>query len=725
MRDGVTIGLIADPSELPFMPMPTVANSRFGVAVRNAEGRAQSTLFAPILGGLGSQMKAGQAFTFKLRLVVRPEPLLCAHEALARGLYQFRDFRRNDGLGSLNRTLERAIDYALSKWARFNGDLRGCTYETDVPGAVKNVSALHPLSLAVVTDDEAIFERQARPIMESLMSREKFLFVTDPSIKGQGASARLEGPCAPVSELTALYAFSGGRSRVFLRSAEALFGKTRTLNLDAAVRGDIWQNALALCRATGERAWLEKAQAGADAYLRDRVDTPQADFKDPASRGMFFWTSYAPNWIELYELYAQTGERRYLEASRAGARRFCQFIWLCPTVPEGDVLVNEGGLAPFYRKGARFPPFKIPEERVPAWRVSEIGLTPESSGTCKGHRAVLLATHAPWLLRLAQQTGDTFLHDIARSAIIGRYTSFPGYHMNTARTTVYEKPDFAERPTEELNTTTSLHYNHIWPHIALLLDYLVADAAYRSKGAIEFPGQYAEGYAYLQNRVYGDRPGVFYGDKDVWLWMPKGLVTFDSPEINYVAARSGNTLYLALMNQSPEKVTTTVRLDAARVKTETGKPLAVRLWRENEEVGSEGIEPSRLAVEIAPQGITALAIKGLAFAPAFQTRMDGASPAWKKDSATLELGGTHALVLNFGPGLKSAYVYLQADGTQFKRATLYYRSGGGAWRQAEDARFPFEFTVPLGQGDTRFEFRIEGEMAAGKIVKSEAAVLEE
>ncbi len=42
-------------------------------------------------------------------------------------------------------------------------------------------------------------------------------------------------------------------------------------------------------------------------------------------------------------------------------------------------------------------------------------------------------------------------------------------------------------------------------------------------------------------------------------------------------------------------------------------------------------------------------------------RMAGASPAWKQDSAQLELGCTHAMLLNFGPGLKSAYVYLQAQ----------------------------------------------------------------
>lgn len=721
-QGGVVCGLVADPGELPFMPMPTVANSRFGVAVRNAAGRAQSALFAPILGGVGSKRAPGQPLTFALRLVVRRGRITDAYEALARGLYGFRDRRRNNGLGSLNRTLERTIEYAMSEWARFNGDLRGCAYDTDVPGAVKNVSALHPLGVALVTDDESLWTRRARPILEYLLSRERFLFTVNPEVKGQGASAKLNGPGATVSELAALYAMSGRRSPCLLRHAEALYGQTRTLNLDASVRGDIWQNALALYRATGEGGWLDKAVAGADAYLRERLATPQRDFKDPASRGMFFWTSYAPNWMELCELFEVTGARRFLEAAREGARRFAQFVWMCPVVPEGDVLVNEGGCAPLYRKGEKFPPIRLPEERVPAWRVSEIGLTPESSGTCKGHRGVLLATHGPWLLRLAQWTGDQFLHDIGRSAIVGRYAGFPGYHMNTARATVYEKPDFAQRPTAQLNSTTSLHYNHIWPHVAMLLDYLVADAEYRSRGAIAFPSHFAEGYAYLQQRVYGDRPGAFYGDRDVWLWMPKGLLMCDSDEVNYLAARSGDTLYLALLNQSAEAVSATCRLDPSLAPSAADGPCETRAWQENQLVKTVRLHPSEFPVDIAPGGITALAIQGVALAPKFQTHREGPSEPWRTDSVQLGFGGAHAMILNFGPGLLSAYVYLQADGAQFRQVTLRY-STGGEWREMTDAAFPFEFTVPLAASDREFRFSLTGVRPDGRTVTSDSAVL--
>ena len=101
-------------------------------------------LFAPLLGGAGSQMKAGEAREFVMRLVVAKASLSATYETIARTLYGFTDARHN-ALGSLNATFERMLDFGLSEYAKFNPDLRGFAYDTDVPGAVKNVSALHPL----------------------------------------------------------------------------------------------------------------------------------------------------------------------------------------------------------------------------------------------------------------------------------------------------------------------------------------------------------------------------------------------------------------------------------------------------------------------------------------------------------------------------------------------------------------------------------------------------
>lgn len=720
-RRGVTTGVVADAREYPFQPLPNFLNSRFGVAVRNQRGFAQPMLFAPMLGGAGSKMKAGETREFVMRLFVAKAGLSVTFEQIARSLYNFSDVRHN-ALGSLNATFENMLDFGLTEYAKFNADLRGFAYDTDVPGAVKNVSALHPFGVALVTDNQEIFTRLARPLMEYFVSRERFLFTTDPKTKGQSASARLGGFGAPLTEYATLYALSGGRTPFFRTTAESLFGKNRVLNLEGEIRGDNWSNALALYRATGERRWLEHAVRDADAYLKTRVARRQADYSDPDSRGLFFWPAFVPQWIELFELYEETKESRFLEAAHAGARGYAQFVWLAPRIPDGEITVNEGGLAAAYRTGPRFPRINLPEETVPAWRTSEIGLTSESAPTSKGARGIFLACYAPWMLRISALTGDRFLHDIARSAIIGRYTSFPGYHLNTTRNTAYEKLDFARRGKDELNSATSIHYNHIWPHIALILDYLVTDAFAKTKGNVDFPGRYAEGYGYLQQKIYGDRPGRVYDTAGLSLWMPRGVVTVSHPELNYLVARGDDTLAIVLTNQSKQPVRATVQLDRALAGLDAGAKPTVALWRENVAAGRGALTADGAGeVEVAAEGVTALVIRGVKPQAGFQREILAKGPALPAASvAELGFRGARAVAMRFGAGdLTSAYVYLPDFEREITRCTVSYRQGVGEFRTLTDTAYPYDFTLPT-EGAADLEWAMEIQLADGRTEKSPA-----
>jgi len=716
-KNGVTVAVVADPAELPFQPLPTVANSTFGVALRNEQGQAQPMIFAPILGGVGSEMAEGSDFSFSTRLFVAKASPTEAYAQIARGLYQFGDYRSNDEIGPLNRTFERMTQFAMGPYAKFNDDLRGAAYDTDVPGSVKNVSSLHPLGVALVTDSPEIFQTRARPMVEYGISRERFLFTTDPTVQGQGAKANLEGPGIPLSELTAIDEISGGRNEVLVEMAKALLPLTRSLNLDAFQREDTWPNWLALYRATGDEAWLTKAREGADQYIADRIERRPTDFTDPDARDIFFWTGYAPRWVELLELYDATGEQRYLDAAQEGARRFAQYVYLCPVIPEGSVTVNEGGLAPAYRRGEKFTTIEIPEETVPAWRVSEIGLTPESSGTSKGHRGILPNSFAAPMLRLAALAEDEFLHAIARSAIIGRYRSFPGYHMNVARTTVYEKEDFAERPKDELNSVTSIHYNHIWPHVALVLDYLVADAEARSGGAIKFPGKYAEGYAYFQGRVFDVEPGKFFG-REAILWMPPGLLEYSDPEINYLSAREGNTtLLLALSNQSKEGRRVKLAVDEKLAGFTPGQTVEATIWDGKGQPSTRSLDPSGFEIELGPDGFVALALPGANISTRLQETFGQGAAPWQKASAEIKTGRAQATVLNFGDGYESVYVFLR-ERENIAKAKLGYSIDGGAWEEVSDGSFPYEFSVPLPSGVAKVALRITTESPDGKVVES-------
>jgi len=717
-KGDVTLGVVVDAGEFPFSPLPLFENSRFGVALRNPAGEAQPMVFAPMLGGTESKRTRGQPFTFKLRLFAGTGDTTQAFEDVARRLYGFRDYRRN-AISSLNETLDNMIDYGMSHYSWFIDELKGCSYSTDVPGAVKNVSSLNPLNLALIADDEEIFNKRAYPIMEYMLSREKFLFSLDPKQKGQSPSRLLLGPSAPVSELATLYGITHGASPVLGHLAKQMLGRDRILNLDDVTEGGSWQNQLSVALVTGDASLLAAARRGADAYLAQRVDQPPTGFDDG---GMLFLIGFAPKWIDLFRLYEATGESRYLAAARQGARQYTQYTWMAPRIPDEEVTVNPGGQAPVYWYLKRFPPMRAPEERVPAWRVSEMGLTPESSGTMSGHRAIFMANYAPWMLRIAALTGDQMLHDVARSAIVGRYRNFPGYHMNTARTTIYERADYPLRDHKELSVN-SFHYNHIWPHMSILVDFLVTDAFARSGGKIDFPAHFIEGYAYLQSKFYGDRPGKFYDRDDAVLWLPRRLIQSGSVEINTLVARGRSGLYLAFTNQSPQPVTTEITLSAKVLPQLSARTYRTRVLAGGADASE--LRDGRLTVTVPPMGLTAIEVEGLTVTPKFQDRLVGAraTDAWRRDYLELPFGGTRAMILNFGPAATTAYVYLQADESKFKAVTLNYTLAGRRV-SLTDATFPFEFTVPVPAGADTFEFEVGGVTPSGDKQASGPAVLQ-
>jgi hypothetical protein len=721
---GNCVALVADPRELPFEPLPVMENSRFGVALRNAQGWAQPMIFAPVLGGCGSQMEAEKPFTFRMRLVVSEGTCSDAYEQIARDIYGFSDYRHN-AIASLNETINNLLNYGMSEYSQFIEELKGCSYSTDVPGAVKNVSSLSPLQMALVTDNQDIYQHRAYPLIEYMLSREEFLFSLDPKQKIQSPSRNLHGPCAPMSELTSLYRVFQKSNPVFLNLAERMYGTDRASTLDNVEEALSWRNALDLFRATGEKSYLDQALVGANAYVNRRIDHFQTDFNDPDADGLFFWTGYAPRWIDLLELYEQSGEVRYLDAAQKGARLFAMYVYLCPAIPDQDILVNKGGKAPmyWYLKGKGHEQMYCPEEEVPAWRLSEMGLTSESSGTCYGHRAFFMATYAPWMLRLGYYANDAFLSDIARSAVVGRYRNFPGYHINTARTTIYEKADYPLREHRDLSVN-SFHYNHIWPMMSMLFDYLVSDVFVRSKGQIHFPGEFIEGYAYLQNKFYGHEAGEWYGAKEVHLWMPQGVLACDNIELNFLTARGDGKFFVVFTNQSREAVMATVCLNKALIGNLTGKTKRARVRLQDNAQESFPVEDGSFKVTVKAQGITSVEIDDVEIDPAFQQRILSRASAtfWAPDYLEVPFGEARAMIL---PGVENdnAYIYLRSDDAEFRAVTLHYQQGG-AWMTVQDVAFPYEFTVPLDGEAREFRFYCEGASVDGKVMRSEVAVLQ-
>jgi len=713
---GSTVGVLADPRQFPY-EMPNALKRRFGVTVRNAQGLVQPLLFAPYPGAKDSKLAAGDTYTFTLDLVVHPAPLSQTFEYIARNVCGFRD-RRENTLVSLNETLDNIIDFTLSPAGHFVPENRSFHYP-DAKGTVKNVSALHPLALGFVHDSEPLFRTQGIPILEYVMSRKKLLFaVNDEGLKSnQISSQTMDGPCVSISELAALQGLSGGATPIFQAKARQLQGVDRKLNMDWITKGDAWQTDLWLYRATGEQQYLASARQKADAYIAERIEKQPADFSEAGS-GTFF-DYMVPWWKDLYELYLDTKDPKYLEAAHKGARRYAQLIWFYPVVPDGNITVNRDGFAP--RRNSEKPgTIPVKEETVPAWRVSEQGLLCEGNGTV-AHLNILLATHAPYFLRIARETNDPFLRDIGRSAVLGRYASFPGYHTNTKYSTAQEKADFPYHAHDDLRITTSFHYNHTLPMANMVLDYLMSEAYDRSDGKIDFPSDYAEGYAYMGSQVYG-HPGTFYDAKAVTPWMPKGLIKADNLQVNYVAGREGSAVYLALFNASAqplEKVNITFNpenfVDGAR------GAFPARLWQDNV-LQKDGpvVKDGKVQVSLSPKGIVALEVKGLQPKVAFQNQVQPrpADPqAITFQRLKAPFGEVEAMVFSFGPELTWLYAYVTGENDKVESATLTVQQGGET-KTCQDDSFPFEFTMPLTGDAPEIELFVEAKTKSGDMAKS-------
>src|SRR5690606_35190566 len=142
------------------------------------------------------------------------------------------------------------------------------------------------------------------------------------------------------------------------------------------------------------------------------------------------------------------------------------------------------------------------------------------------------------------------LRDVARNAVVGRFTNYPGYYVRQ-HTVHHMKPDF---PFTGPFDNTTIYYHHAPAQLGLVIDYLLAEHETRSGGRIAFPAAFEENFVWFRFRVYGHRPGRFYGDEDVWPWMPSGLVILDTHLVDWLAGRAGagDRFYLSLANSSAE-----------------------------------------------------------------------------------------------------------------------------------------------------------------------------
>lgn len=724
---GVTEGLAV--TEIPYR-FATLANSAFGLMLRSEEGRARPALLAPLPGGEGSKREAGEMLAFKAVYLLHGGGWEAGIRFLLRDVLGYRNERENATV-SLNQTLENMLAYGmddtLSGWV---ADKRGFDYRFDVPGTVKVVSSLHALGMALLTGDSEIYRRRAAPLIEYVMSREKYLWSEDEKITAQSPSHFLRGPCVETGEIASLHEMLGRNCPVFLEEGKRVYGRPRKLNLNTET-GATWQDALAMYRLTEGTGYLERARFGADRMLRDELESPPRDFETtPALRDKqaAFYTDYGPRWFDLIELYETTKDKKYLDAAAAAARQMLLWLRSNPMAPSGLITVNKGGRVPGvfdWRRTTASERVQIdsrmeaPEQRIPAWRTSLVGLPPEQGYTYAVGGPIMLTHHAAWLLRLARLANEPLFADAAYNAVLGRYANFPGYYFTSLETDVYQRPDYPLRSYEDFKYN-ALFYNHIWPHIALVADFLVSDAWYRSGGEVDFPSAYAPGYAYLTSKVYGHRPGRVFGHEGISPWLPRAGVRLSSTKVNWLLGVGRDDLWVILMNTSREPLTVRAELDAGVVAWNADGRYPLRSYPGALNAGV--LREGAFTVSLKPRGLTAVRISGLRVNPGFQRRLALAKPVqkgyWRSETGKRELGTVTAMLLQAVPEYADFYIYSSATEKDAARMRLNYVVEGRS-RQVEDHAYPFEFSVRLSSGQKSIRFWIEAVTLEGVAVRSE------
>mgnify|MGYP001145111459 CR=1 FL=1 len=742
----LTQGLHVHPEEVPFR-YALLDDSRFGIALRTQNGMAKPMIFAPILGGTESKMQVGDGYQFSVQYFMQEGNWERGADYLYNEVIEYKRERQNATV-SLNNTLQNMVDFAMddeySGWVK---EWKGSDYLQDVPGTVKNVSALHPLSVSLTMGSQEIYRKRALPMMEYMMSRQKYLFGVDTTIKYQSPSMYLKGPNAEIGELSGLYQMTNFQNDAFLAEIERLFGKPRMLNLTTQTKSDSWQDYLARYKISRNDSLLTKAKQLADEYIENYVlDYPEDFTSSPGlqDRKAYFVTDFGIRWFDLVELYEATQDRKYLNAAEMGAMEMLLWTRSLPFAhPDSIHTFNKGGKVEMLsaknhieKSGLESPQeidnFKsatlLSEQKVPAWRASFVGLLPESSYTYF-LGSIMLTHHAPWMLRLAQLTDNHLLAEAAYNAVLGRYANYPGYYFNSYETNIYQLPDYPMKRFKDVRYN-NIFYNHLWPHIALLQDFLVSDAYYRSGGEVDFPSVYAPGYAFLTSKVYGHDAGRVYDNHNVKLWLPDDALFTSEITLNHLWGYDENNTYLVLMNTSGEAVNTDLFLNPDVIAWNSGITYEVQYYQQNGDKSTGTLSNGKLIAQVPANGIQTIKLVDLKSMVPFQIndKEIASSPSSDNCSYFREEHEAKALGTLTGMRLKlsdfdNVYVYTDATPVEAQKVRLEYQVEGYDWESAEDTIYPYEFSIPIYAKEAKVKVKWKAENKQGEVNESKVFTL--
>jgi hypothetical protein len=727
------LGVSGSPEEIPFA-WPDRQHPLFGLLLRSASGAVQPAIYGPIPGTARARCAAGASLRFAFRVLAQDGDWYAGYRTAADEIFGWRDYRSNVGTSLTDAALN-MIDLFMDDnfggwWKRGKGP-----YQIETLNGVTHSSPLTALELYRLTGNEELYRRRTLPTLEYALSRSNPHFSPEPAHTGVMYPAGSLGGPISIYGTTAyggLWELTHRRTPAFGAVALPTNGVKPTAGYGHGQEFEEW---LARHLLTGDAAALAKARELADLYLEKNIRTPPAGELTPQP---FFNVSFVPDWEGLLRMWEVTGEKKYLEGAALGARRLMTSVWTQPVVPAGEMTVHPGGAHTAsspktswwkgpdqFRLGFPRKPGDAPEHRAPSWIPSNVGLGFEQPCTYSrmdsGGAMIYQSAWAPNFLRLAAATGDKQFETYARNATLGRWGNYPGYYV-VGFTDLPLDPRYPYQGPD----VSCIYYHHILPHLAWTIDWLVAEAALRSGGKISFPSQRQHGYVWFDSREYGAAPGKVLAVKDAWLWFDRGVARLDNPAINHLLAHTADQLCVVLMNENstPEKVG--VEFLPAKLGLAAGTEPQLTATTAAGTAVPVQFDKLHAALEVPARGLVVLTLAGVNVkiaahetAPPLEKT---APPAIVAVPTSLKDIEVRAAAVQIRPGPWDAYVWCTAKPDRVKKVVFHYQLGG-AWKQVEDAEYPFELSIPVPDPAQDLRFRAEITGADGQTSSTPEATL--
>lgn len=541
-------------------------SSRMGFSLKNELNEVQPVAFAPVLGLEDSKLASGQTLKRDFTIGAVAGDWTSALDYISENIYQVKDYRSQKE-GSLTNAAFNIIDLIKNEGASgWSPELKGF-YDIEAdPKIAPTVAQSAPLAIisaAVIGKDEDLYVSRALPSIEYTLSRSAFRWAKSAGAPYHPGIASLQlNPYTNIQFNTAYFEALDqllDKKNPWLAEV-AMPGKMPRKPAGYAVNVPAWTQELAAYRLTRDKKWLNLAVSNAKSFVQNEVYG-----KKTLELGAqpFYNTSFYPYWWDLTDLYEVTKDTAFLEAATYASYFTIAGIRSYPLVENKQQLIHqgnefEGNTNLWWKNGEKFrlgfprKPGDVIEKEVPQSLLSPVGLGLEQPITFfmpnKNVRHIFMSSWAPHLLRLAGPGKQDIFETYARNGVIGRFTNYPGYYA-TGFTDLTYHADYPYKGPD----VNSIYYHHISPHLAFTLDFLVTEAIQRSSGNISFPWGKQEGFVWFNNRIYGAGEGTVFDDTHVKLWLKKGLVSINNPQINYLSGVSNDRFWVLCLNESQQE----------------------------------------------------------------------------------------------------------------------------------------------------------------------------